>query len=212
MSAPVAYVVTLQPERGRDGIRDLRFLLKVARRHLHMRALDVRELSSIQLRAPTMPPAARELQSGRTKTETETETETEEFEMVTKSEAFPSKYISAADLPKPIVREIIETNVEMLKTRDGVSSKKLTVYFRGMSKALVCNSTNFDSIAEITGEFDSDNWPGHEIELFKDTTSMGGKVVDCVRVRKPGSAKKTAATKAKELVVESENPEPVEDF
>jgi hypothetical protein len=208
------YVLMLRAINGeRDSVHALRAVLKLARRR-GLIAVEVRELPDAnRLRAPTMPPTVRDLQSGRTATETATET-AKEIAMVTKSEAFPSKYISAADLPKPIVREIVETNTEVLKTRDGVSSKKLIVYFRGMQKALVCNSTNFDAIAAITGEPDSNDWPGHEVELFKDKTSMGGKVVDCVRTRAPGSGvKKKAAAKAAGPEggghdVESENPAP----
>jgi hypothetical protein len=148
------------------------------------------------MRAREVPPAARDLQSGN-RTEPKMASTRKETAMVTKNVAFPSKYISAADLPKPIVREIVETNIETLKTRDGVSSKKIVVYFRGMSKSLVVNSTNFDSLAEVTGEFDSDNWPGHEIELFATTTQMGGKTVPCVRVRAPESAAKKKAAPVK---------------
>lgn len=43
MGALVAFVVTLLPAPHRNGVRDLRALLKIAKRHLNMRALDVRE-------------------------------------------------------------------------------------------------------------------------------------------------------------------------
>ena len=32
---------------------------------------------------------------------------------------------------------------------------------------------------------ETDNWPGHRIELYPDKTQMGGKPVDCIRVRAP---------------------------
>jgi hypothetical protein len=119
--------------------------------------------------------------------------------MVTKQQAFPSKWLSAADLPRPIVVEIIETNEEMVKGRDGLSTKKVVVYFRGAKKGLILNATNFDSISEITGELDTEAWPGCHIELFPTQTEMGGKRVDCIRIRKPGAApKKAAAVKAAE--------------
>jgi hypothetical protein len=40
------YLLTLQPARGRDGIRGLRALLKAAGRHYGLRAIEVRELSA----------------------------------------------------------------------------------------------------------------------------------------------------------------------
>jgi hypothetical protein len=45
MGAAIAYVVTLLPAPDRDAIRHLRFLLKIAKRRLNMRALTVREVS-----------------------------------------------------------------------------------------------------------------------------------------------------------------------
>jgi hypothetical protein len=212
--------LTLQPLPNVDGIKALRFVLKRLLRQCGLQCVALREAHDATdnqtFRVPKMSPAARDLQSGNRNEPKPGK----ESEMVTKSEAFPSKYISAADLPKPVVREIVETNTEALKTRDGASSKKLIVYFRNARKALVCNSTNFDAIVDATGEFNSDSWLGHEIELYKTTTTMGGKVVDCVRVRAPGSSvKKVAPAKTVtepeeggEFGAESENPGPhIED-
>jgi len=67
------------------------------------------------------------------------------------------------------------------------------LYFRNTGKALVVNATNFDTIAGITGEPNSDNWIGHEIELLATTTMMAGKETPCVRVRAPGKASKAVS-------------------
>jgi hypothetical protein len=115
--------------------------------------------------------------------------------MVTRQEAFPSRWFQAADLPRPAVLEIVETNQETVRGNDGRNTKKLTIYFRGQRKGLIVNATNFDSIVLITGEDDSDNWPGHSIELFATTTEMAGKTTPCVRVRPPGTAPKNAVRK-----------------
>lgn len=213
------FVLTLQPLPKTDEIRALRAALKTLRRRYRMCCVSLRELPDNQLRARTMPPAARDLRGGN-RTEPKMANPRKETAMVTKNVAFPSKYIAAVDLPKPIVLDIVETNIETLKSRDGVSSKKIVVYFRGMSKALVVNSTNFNSIVEVTGEFNSDNWPGYAVELYATTTPLGGKTVPCVRVRAPGSAaKKAAPAKAVKPApeideyAESENPEPADaDF
>jgi hypothetical protein len=45
MSERAAFVITLLPAADRDGVHDLRALLKIAGRHLHMRALSVRKQS-----------------------------------------------------------------------------------------------------------------------------------------------------------------------
>jgi hypothetical protein len=46
------------------------------------------------------------------------------------------------------------------------------------------NMTNFDAVADICGD-DTEFWPGQKIELYPTTTQMGGKTVDCVRIRRP---------------------------
>jgi hypothetical protein len=134
--------------------------------------------------------------------------ETEEFMMVERHQVFAKKYWSAPDLKKPIVLEIEAVNVEVLKARDGTTSRKPVVYFRGTQKALVVNGTNFDLITDATGEGDTDRWPDHQIELYATTTPMGGQMVPCVRVRAPSKAK-TAKAKTPASTIsggESEDP------
>jgi hypothetical protein len=112
--------------------------------------------------------------------------------MVEKHEVFEKKYWSASDLKKPVTVEIETVNVEVLKARDGTTSRKPVVYFRGTRKAFAVNATNFDLICDVTGESNTDNWPGHQIELHASTTPMGGQMVPCVRVRAPSKAKAKA--------------------
>jgi hypothetical protein len=106
--------------------------------------------------------------------------------MTTRHEAFPSKYLKAADLIKgPIVLEIREAPQETLTGFDGQQQTKTVVYFVGTRKKLPLNRTNWNAIADATGEEDSDHWPGHKIELYPSTTEMNGKTLPCIRVRTP---------------------------
>ena len=59
----------------------------------------------------------------------------------------------------------------------------LVLSFKGAKKALPLNMTNWDSVAEITGEGDTARWPGHALELYPTTTTMQGKTVPCIRIR-----------------------------
>jgi hypothetical protein len=43
--------------------------------------------------------------------------------------------------------------------------------------------TNFDSVAGIAGDDETEAWPGTRIELYPTKTQMGGRVVDCIRIR-----------------------------
>lgn len=106
---------------------------------------------------------------------------------------FPSKYLKASDLNgKPRKLKIIEANPEILKTLDGREQRKIVLYFDNFQKMLPLNATNFDSVADITNEPDTDNWAGHEIVVYPDRTTMGGKTVDCVRVKPPNATAKAS--------------------
>jgi hypothetical protein len=199
--AQPTFVVALRAASGRDGIRSLRAVLKFAGRYAGMRALTVREEPDC---TPPTPPA-----EGASNLAATTEPEPEEFLMVEKHEVFTKKYWSAPDLKKPIVVEIEAVNVEVLKARDGTTSQKPVVYFRTTKQALAVNATNFDLIAGITGESDTDQWPGHKIELYAATTQMGGQTVPCVRVRRPKAQQTPARVPAPSAAdEESENPAP----
>ena len=106
-----------------------------------------------------------------------------------RDDLFPSKYLRASDLAgKSTVVEISSTSVEDLKTMDGKANSKLVVTFKGHKKSLVMNRTNYDAVADLHGE-ETNDWPGKTIELYPTRTSMGGKTMDCIRVR--GTSKQT---------------------
>jgi len=116
--------------------------------------------------------------------------------MATKADLFSSRFFKAENLKRPTVLEISECNVEKLKNAEGVAKEKLVIYFVGQKQQLVCNLTNFDSIAEIVGEDDSDTWVGAKICLFPTTTQLGNKKVACIRVKAPPAAAPTPKAKA----------------
>lgn len=96
------------------------------------------------------------------------------------SDAFPSKFLSAADLNGNNARVVMQ-NVEIEKIGDDT---KPVLYFRGKSKGLALNKTNSKAIAEVYGD-EMDEWNGHEIILFPVMTDFQGKQVEAIRVRAP---------------------------
>lgn len=96
------------------------------------------------------------------------------------SEAFPSKYLSAADLNGQNVRVVMQ-NVEIEKVGD---DQKPVLYFRGKNKGLALNKTNSKTIAEVYGD-EMDEWNGSELILFPVMTDFQGKQVEAIRVRAP---------------------------
>ena len=106
--------------------------------------------------------------------------------MAKRDEVFPSKYLKASDLSgKPITVTIESATLETLKTLEGKEQTKTVLGFKGARKTLPLNATNWDAVADATGEDDTDRWPGHAIEIYPTTTKMGGKRVDCIRIRPP---------------------------
>ena len=107
--------------------------------------------------------------------------------MAKRDDVFPSKYLRAADLNgTPLTVTIASAPLETLKNPEGKEQTKTVLYFHGTKKLLPLNVTNWDAVADATGEDDSENWAGHKIELYPTTTEMRKKTVDCIRIRPPG--------------------------
>ncbi len=108
-----------------------------------------------------------------------------------KSDAYPSRYFKAADYPDDwtLTAEVEMARMEEFENDRGKDKKeKLVVYFRKVKSGLVVGPTVWDQFIEVTGEEDCDNWKGHRVTLYRDTTPFAGKSVPCIRVRKPGAA------------------------
>jgi len=103
-----------------------------------------------------------------------------------KGDVFPSKYLKAEDLLGKSVTVTIEAApFEKLKNpADGREQGKTVLYFVGGKKCFPLNLTNWQSCSEICGE-DTDDWAGHRIVLYPAKTQMGGKIVDCIRIKSP---------------------------
>jgi hypothetical protein len=111
-----------------------------------------------------------------------------------RDEVFPSKYLKAADLKgKPHIVTIESAPYEPLKNLDGKETQKIVLCFKNADKSLPLNATNFDAVCDATNCFDTEDWPGQRIELYPTKTTMGGKTVDCIRIRRPSASRPTPA-------------------
>lgn len=96
-------------------------------------------------------------------------------------EAFPSKYLAAADLQGHTRKLTIrEYRIEEIGDE---KNEKPVLYFNGAKKALVLNVTNANMIAEVLGDDEMDNWIGSEIEIFPTRVDFKGKQTDAIRVK-----------------------------
>lgn len=101
------------------------------------------------------------------------------------SEVFPSRFLKAEDLDHDVKVVIESVKMEKLKDPAGIESEKPCIYFKGKTKGLICNKTNWKKICQLTGEDDTDNWTGKEIVLTVIDVDAFGDVVSAIRVKSP---------------------------
>ena len=111
------------------------------------------------------------------------------------SDAFPSKYLKAADFPTETRLIMNHVQMEALGQGDDQESKPV-LYFKDVEKGLVLNKTNANAISDQYGD-DSAEWFGQPLILFKiKTNDPSGKMVDAVRCRVPTAKDNKAAAAA----------------
>ena len=98
------------------------------------------------------------------------------------NDAFPSKYLKTEDLKGRDVLVTIES-VEQVTLPQG-QGRKLVATFRGKEKGWIVNKTNANTIANVLGSTDTDDWIGKQITLYPSETEFQGQPVECVRVRR----------------------------
>ncbi len=98
------------------------------------------------------------------------------------NDVFPSKFMKVVDLNG---KELTATISSVEKEQVGEDLKPVVYFKGGKLKALVLNKTNFESIEEIAGSDETDDWDGVKITLFPSTVRFNGQKVPCVRVKAP---------------------------
>lgn len=126
------------------------------------------------------------------------------------NDAFPSKYLKAADLQgrEPVV---IIDRVDFEPVGRSREMKPI-VYFRGKEKGIVLNKTNANKIVEISGSAITEEWSGTSVKLFTAEADFGGDTYDVVRVKSPnGKLKMSRMSAPPAPPVHQPEPEPVHD-
>ena len=128
------------------------------------------------------------------------------------NEAFPGMYLVAADLKDR------EVKVQINQVREGEvgGEMKPVMYFVGKEKGLVMNKTNWNTVTEIAGTDESDEWTGQDVILFATETEFQGKRVPCLRLKadkKVGAPPKAPKVKPSTQAAEQfESETPPEDI
>lgn len=90
-------------------------------------------------------------------------------------------YLKAADFQGQ-ARNLTISHVEIKEMGDG--TKKGCVFFNGVERGILLNVTNKNVLVEMFGA-ETDAWPGNVVCVFPSQTDFQGKVVDCIRMRRP---------------------------
>ena len=95
--------------------------------------------------------------------------------------AFPGKYVAAADLQgNDVTVEIGDVKIEEME--QGKETKPV-VYFVGMTRGMVLNKTNANTIVKVLGSSETENWRGKSIIIHPTSTDFQGETKACIRVR-----------------------------
>lgn len=97
-----------------------------------------------------------------------------------------SRFLKKEDCDPPItvtIKTLTEENVAM----EGQNPDyRWALHFDELDKPMILNSTNGQSVAEITGSEETDEWSGQKVMLYMDPSVMfGGKKMGGIRIRKP---------------------------
>ena len=98
-------------------------------------------------------------------------------------DAFPSRFIRAADLKGSVAR----VKIGRIEYEDVGNDQKLVLYFENKEKGLVVNKTNGMAIAAEYGP-ETDGWVGATVEMFAMKVPFQGQQVDSIRLRFPKQA------------------------
>jgi len=96
------------------------------------------------------------------------------------NDIYPSNFLKAEDVKQGLIATIRFVQMEEIGQD---KTEKPIAYFSEVLQGLVLNKTNWESIVLITGQDDSDNWPGHQVYLFQQMVSFQGKSMPGIRVQ-----------------------------
>lgn len=100
-------------------------------------------------------------------------------------QAFPTKYLKADDLTRPVKVQIAAVHIENVGTEQKAENKPVMYFLyqgRQAEKGMILNRTNADTIAMDLGD-ETDAWIGHTVELFKMRVQGPNGIVDGIRLR-----------------------------
>ena len=97
-----------------------------------------------------------------------------------------AQYLKKEDLSDPVNSELLWVKEEKVTPPGKGTTTRLVAYFEGLSKGLVLNTANCETLLEMTGTDDPNEWKDVAVQLYVDPdVTYGGKKTGGVRIRKP---------------------------
>jgi hypothetical protein len=104
---------------------------------------------------------------------------------LTFNQMFPRRFLTAEDFAgAPRVVTINSVTMEDLGS-EGSHETKPVIRFIECEQRFVLNRVNAGFLLDMTGSGQSDDWIGLPIELYAAQTLFKGRMVNCIRVRRP---------------------------
>jgi len=95
-------------------------------------------------------------------------------------------YLKKEDLTDPVNTELLWVKEEKVTAPGKDTTTRLVAYFDGLSKGLVLNTANCETLLEITGTDDPNEWKDVAVQLIVDPdVTYGGRKTGGIRIRKP---------------------------
>ena len=97
-----------------------------------------------------------------------------------------AKYLKKEDIPSPVDTSILWIKEEEVTTPGKGTDTRVVLYFDGLKKGLVLNTANAETLLDITGTDEYEQWVDVPVQLYVDPdVTYGGKKTGGVRIRKP---------------------------
>lgn len=118
-------------------------------------------------------------------------------------DAFPSKYLSAADLARPDGSHGTTTAVVKHVQMEQMANKEMkpVMYFEGKTKGMIVNIGNSNVLSSVYG-VETDNWKGASLQIYVVDTEFQGQPTKGLRVRIPPQGGKPAVQPEEQPVYE----------
>jgi hypothetical protein len=97
-----------------------------------------------------------------------------------------TEYLGAYSIPdgKDLVLTIDRVAKERVTGNNGKKEELMVCHFKERDTLpMILNKTNAKTITKLVGSPFVEEWSGHKIALYADTTRFGGEIVECLRIR-----------------------------